>query len=89
MTPGVGKFGIDLAGYLLGHLARDAHSAGGRKTFEPGGDLFFKDRASPSALDVNITERVTQGMGAVRDVEMAPRWIKTLCCKEFTHGTNP
>ncbi len=40
-------------------------------TFEPGGDLYFKDRASPSALDVNITERVTQGMGAVRDVEMA------------------
>ena len=40
-------------------------------TFEPGGDLYFKDRASPSAIDVNVTERVTQGLGAVRDVEMA------------------
>jgi len=40
-------------------------------TFEVGGNLFFKDRASPSALDVNITEREIGDMGAVRDVEMA------------------
>mgnify|MGYP003666819782 CR=1 FL=1 len=40
-------------------------------TFDVGGDLFYKDRASPSALAVNITGRITEGNGAVRDVEMA------------------
>lgn len=40
-------------------------------TFDVGGNLFFKDRASPSALDVNITEREIGDLGAVRDVEMA------------------
>ncbi len=39
-------------------------------TFDVGSDLFFRDRASPSALDVNITDRYTGGMGAVRDVEI-------------------
>jgi Hydrazine synthase alpha subunit middle domain len=40
-------------------------------TFNVGGDVHFKDRAAVGALDVNITERFTQGMGAVRDLEMA------------------
>ncbi|NNC77998.1 MAG: hypothetical protein HKN77_08565, partial [Woeseiaceae bacterium] len=40
-------------------------------TFDVGGNLFFKDRASVSAIDVNITEREIGDMGAVRDVEMA------------------
>jgi hypothetical protein len=40
-------------------------------TFNIGADLFFRDRASPSALDVNITESVTNGLGDVRDVEIA------------------
>jgi hypothetical protein len=40
-------------------------------TFNIGADLFYRDRASPSALDVNITEAVTQGLGDVRDVEIA------------------
>ncbi len=39
-------------------------------TFDVGSDLFFRDRAAPTALDVNITDRVTGGMGAVRDVEI-------------------
>ncbi len=39
-------------------------------TFDVGSDLFFRDRASPTALDVNITERFTGGMGAVRDIEI-------------------
>ncbi|MFQ5981952.1 MAG: hypothetical protein ACE5KS_01120, partial [Woeseiaceae bacterium] len=34
-------------------------------------DLYFRDRASPRALDVNITESITQGLGDVRDVEIA------------------
>ena len=40
-------------------------------TFDVGGDLYYKDRASPSALAVNSTGSVTEGNGAVRDVEMA------------------
>jgi hypothetical protein len=40
-------------------------------TFDFGADLYFKDRASPSSDAVNITGAVTQGMGAIRDVEMA------------------
>ena len=40
-------------------------------TFNFGADLFFRDRASPSALAVNITERETNGLGAVRDVEIS------------------
>ena len=39
-------------------------------TFEFGADLFFRDRASVSALPVNITERVSMGLAAVRDVEI-------------------
>ena len=40
-------------------------------SFNFGADLYFKDRASPSSLDVNITGDVTQGLGAIRDVEIA------------------
>jgi len=40
-------------------------------TFNFGGDVFFRDRAAVGALDVNITERITQGLGAVRDLEIA------------------
>ncbi len=40
-------------------------------TFDFGADLYFKDRASPSSSAVNITGAVTQGLGAIRDVEIA------------------
>ncbi len=40
-------------------------------TFNFGADLFFRDRASPSASAVNITERETNGLGAVQDVEIS------------------
>jgi hypothetical protein len=40
-------------------------------TFDFGADLFFRDRASPSAEAINITGELTQGMAAVRDVEIA------------------
>jgi len=40
-------------------------------SFDFGGDVYFRDRASPSALDFNITEAETQGLGAVRDLEIA------------------
>ncbi|HET6628614.1 MAG TPA: hypothetical protein VFG91_02445 [Woeseiaceae bacterium] len=40
-------------------------------TFNVGADLWYRDRASPSAAGINITERVTLGRGDVRDVEIA------------------
>ena len=40
-------------------------------SFNFGADLYFRDRASPSSLDVNITGEITQGLGAIRDVEIA------------------
>jgi hypothetical protein len=40
-------------------------------TFNLGADLYFRDRASPSALDINITESILNGLGDVRDVEIA------------------
>ncbi|MDH3620530.1 MAG: hypothetical protein OER91_06555 [Gammaproteobacteria bacterium] len=39
-------------------------------TFEFGADLYFRDRAAVGADPVNITGDITQGMGAVRDVEI-------------------
>ena len=40
-------------------------------TFDFGADLFFRDRASPSSAAVNITGELTQGLAAVRNVEIA------------------
>ncbi len=40
-------------------------------TFQVGGNLYFRDRASPSALEVNITEPIIGDQGDVRDVEIA------------------
>jgi len=37
--------------------------------FEPGADLYVRDRATPSAGERNVTGELTQGMGDVRDVE--------------------
>ncbi len=37
--------------------------------FEPGADLYVRDRASPSASERNVTGELTQGMGEVRDIE--------------------
>ncbi len=39
--------------------------------FNIGADLYFRDRASPSAADVNLTESILMGLGDVRDVEIA------------------
>lgn len=40
-------------------------------TFDIGADLFFRDRASPSTADVNLTESITQGLGDIRDVDIS------------------
>ncbi len=40
-------------------------------TFDVGGELFVRDRASPTAEAINVTERAFGELGAVRDVEIA------------------
>lgn len=40
-------------------------------TFTPGGDLFYRDLASPSANVRNVTDEFTGGEGDVRDVEVS------------------
>jgi len=37
--------------------------------FTEGGDIWYRDRASPSASERNITACLTQGLGDVRDLE--------------------
>ena len=39
-------------------------------SFDFGADLFFRDRAAPGADAINITGDITQGLGAIRDVEI-------------------
>ena len=39
--------------------------------FHPGGDLIYRDLASPNANEINVTARVTGGMGDVKDVEVS------------------
>lgn len=43
------------------------------RTFNPGADLFVRERAAVSAAEVNVTNRITQGTGLydVRDLEMS------------------
>jgi Tol biopolymer transport system component len=38
--------------------------------FEIGADLFLRDRASPSAPEINLTEQETAGLGDIRDVDI-------------------
>lgn len=48
-----------------------AHDARQLLDFQPGGDLYVRGRASPSASDRNVTGAITQGLGDVRDVEQS------------------
>ena len=47
-------------------------------TFSEGGDLYLKDRASPSAEERNVTFAETGGLGDVKDVEMSYDGTKLL-----------
>ena len=40
-------------------------------TFTPGADLFFRDRASPSTPDVDLTGGFTEGLADIRDVTVS------------------
>jgi len=48
------------------------------QVFEAGGDLYLRDRASPSAAERNITGAVTGGQGDVRDVSVSYDGTKLL-----------
>jgi hypothetical protein len=48
------------------------------ESFTPGGDLYYRDLASPSAPERNITAAITQGMGDVKDVEVSYDGTKLL-----------
>jgi len=37
--------------------------------FQPGADLYLRDRASPTSAERNLTAEITKGKGDVRDVE--------------------
>lgn len=47
-------------------------------TFNAGGDLYYRNLASPSAAERNITSAFTGGMGDVKDVEVSYDGIKLL-----------
>jgi len=40
-------------------------------TFAYGADVYFREQASPGAEEINLTGELTQGMAAIRDLEMA------------------
>jgi Hydrazine synthase alpha subunit middle domain/WD40-like Beta Propeller Repeat len=57
-------------------------------TFDFGADLFFRDRASPSAEAINITGDMTQGLAAIRDVEIAYDGSTLLFAMRFPFDPN-
>jgi len=48
------------------------------ESFTPGGDLYYRDLASPSTPERNITGVITQGLGDVKDVEVSYDGTKLL-----------
>jgi len=57
-------------------------------TFDFGADLYFRDRASPSAEAINITGELTQGLAAIRDVEIAYDGSSLLFAMRFPFDPN-
>jgi len=57
-------------------------------TFDFGADLYYRDRASPSAVAVNITGELTQGLAAIRDVEIAYDGSSLLFAMRFPFDPN-
>lgn len=46
--------------------------------FDIGADLYMRDRASPSAPEINITGAETQGLGDIRDISLNSAGTKVL-----------
>ncbi len=57
-------------------------------TFDVGADLYFRDRASPSSEAINITGDLTQGLAAIRDVEMDFDGSRILFAMRFPFDPN-
>ncbi|MEL7187814.1 MAG: hypothetical protein AAFN50_15495, partial [Pseudomonadota bacterium] len=57
-------------------------------TFDFGADLFFRDRAAVGAEAVNITGELTQGMAAIRDVEIDYDGSRLLFAMRFPFDPN-
>jgi hypothetical protein len=77
LAPGGGQ-GPDpvVLDFPIAYVKRPAPDAGLPSTdarrllgFEPGADLWIRDRASPSAPERNVTLEITGGLGDVRDLE--------------------
>jgi len=58
------------------------------RQFEPGADLFMRDRASPSATEVNLTGQLTQDLGDVRDVNVSWDGTKVVFALRFPYDPN-
>lgn len=63
--------------------AMDTADAREVDTFNPGADLFFRDLASPSANERNITASLTGGLGDVKDVEASYDGSKLIFSMRF------
>lgn len=61
-------------------------------SFTEGGDLYLKARASSTASIINITRRVTNGLGDVKDVSASfdgTKLVFSLRLEDLTNGNNP
>lgn len=61
-------------------------------SFTEGGDLYLKARASATAGTINITRRVTNGLGDVKDVSASfdgTKLVFSLRLEDLTNGNNP
>lgn len=61
-------------------------------SFTEGGDLYLKARASATASTINITGRVTNGVGDVKDVSASydgTKLVFSLRLEDLTNGNNP
>ncbi len=56
-------------------------------TFTPGGDLYTREKSSPTAPEVNITARMTGGQGDVSDPEVSYDGSKILFAMRCTAGS--
>ena len=60
--------------------------------FTEGGDLYLKARASATSSTINITRRITNGLGDVKDVSASydgTKLVFSLRLEDLTNGNNP